>query len=111
MTYSNEHKHQLLGVPDSSLLQFGAVSEPVVSAMAIGALNLVAADIAVAVSGVAGPDGGSADKPVGTVWFAWATKAAVYTRQLHFEGDREAVRQQAVTAALQGLFEYIKSTV
>ncbi|WBA12913.1 CinA family protein [Salinivibrio kushneri] len=101
VTYSNQAKHQQVHVPDDLLTQYGAVSEPVVTAMAEGALNEAAADLAIAVSGVAGPSGGSADKPVGTVWFAWAWHGGeTDTEVCHFEGDRRAVREQTVAHAL-----------
>ena len=109
VTYSNAAKEALVGVPADMLEDHGAVSEPVVRAMAAGALAAADADHALAVSGIAGPDGGSADKPVGTVWFAWASRDAgrprVRARVRQFTGDREAVRRQSVAAALQGLLE------
>lgn len=111
VTYSNHHKQQLLGVSEQSLAAFGAVSEQVVREMAQGARVAAGAEIAVAVSGIAGPDGGSADKPVGTVWLAWATKEAVRAECCHFPGNRQAVREQAVACALQGLIELTKNTV
>jgi nicotinamide-nucleotide amidase len=107
VTYSNEAKQSLLGVPAAVLEIHGAVSEPVVRAMAEGALAASGAGHAVAVSGVAGPDGGTADKPVGTVWFAWARRAAdgprVRSAVHRFDGDRAAVRRQSVRAALEGV--------
>jgi len=104
ISYSNRAKQALLGVSAESLLQFGAVSEPVAKQMALGALQCCAADLAVAVSGIAGPDGGSAEKPVGTVWIAWAkADGEVTASRFVFAGDRQSVRQQTVAAALQGL--------
>jgi len=107
VTYSNDAKVHLLGVPAQTLAQSGAVSEPVVRAMALGAARVSGADLAIAVSGVAGPDGGSEEKPVGTVWLGWAYRRGaemVSDARLHrFEGDRAAVRGQTVTAALQQL--------
>ena len=103
VTYSNEAKTELLGVPATLIAEHGAVSEPVVRAMAQGALRQSRAHITVAVTGVAGPGGGSADKPVGSVWFGWATAAGVVTQLCHFEGDRQQVRQATVQHALQGL--------
>jgi nicotinamide-nucleotide amidase len=104
VTYSNAAKTTLLGVPAGILETHGAVSEAVVCAMAEGAWTRAAARRAVAVSGIAGPTGGSAAKPVGTVWLAWAgpdrpTRSEVH----HFAGDRDAIRRQAVLAALEGL--------
>ncbi|WP_439510154.1 CinA family protein [Marinimicrobium koreense] len=107
VTYSNDAKVRLLGVPEQMLIQNGAVSESVVRAMAEGAARISGADLAIAVSGVAGPEGGSEEKPVGTVWLGWAYRrgeALLSDAHLHrFEGDRAAVRGQAVTAALQQL--------
>ena len=104
ISYSNRAKQALLGVSAESLAQYGAVSEPVVRQMAQGALQRCAADLAVAVSGIAGPDGGSAEKPVGTVWIAWAqANGEVTASRFVFAGDRQSVRHQTVVAALQGL--------
>jgi nicotinamide-nucleotide amidase len=110
VVYGNESKTALLDVDARDIGQHGAVSEPVVRAMALGALARLGGDLSVAVSGVAGPDGGTADKPVGTVWFAWAVRGAgsvprVETQRRRFDGDREAVRRAAVQVALQGLLE------
>jgi nicotinamide-nucleotide amidase len=111
VSYSNGAKESLLGVSPRTLEQFGAVSEATVREMAAGVIKLSGADLAVAVSGIAGPDGGSKDKPVGTVWFAWAKRHKTKTRlqvKLHcFEGDRRAIRQNAVVVALQGLRELL----
>ncbi|AHF04963.1 competence damage-inducible protein A [Marichromatium purpuratum 984] len=104
ITYSNDAKRELLGVSDDALERYGAVSERVVAEMVSGALARSRADVAVAVSGIAGPGGGTVDKPVGTVWFAWGFPGEGPTaRCLCFDGDREAVREQAVRAALLGL--------
>jgi nicotinamide-nucleotide amidase len=103
VTYSNEAKTELLGVPAALITEHGAVSEPVARAMAEGALRHARAHIAVAVTGVAGPGGGSTDKPVGSVWFGWATATGVKTQLRHFDGDRQQVRQATVRHALQGL--------
>ncbi len=109
VSYSNGAKESLLGVKLETLEQHGAVSEAVVVEMAAGALHLSGADVAVAVSGVAGPDGGSEDKPVGTVWFAWAVRGAgkekTTTSCMHFDGDRDLVRELTVAHALQGIRE------
>ena len=105
VTYSNEAKQQLLNVP-ASLLDFdgpGAVSEETVLAMTAGAIANSRARVAVAVSGIAGPDGGSADKPVGTVWIAWQWEQRRLARKFQFSGDRTAVREASVLAALEGL--------
>jgi len=106
VTYSNLSKQQMLGVPEALLQEFGAVSETVVRAMAEGALNNSAAQVSLAISGIAGPDGGANDKPVGTVWFAWAISGgATVSRCLRFNGDRGQVRAQAVQAALTGILD------
>ena len=105
VTYSNEAKQRLLDVP-ASLLEYGgpgAVSEETVLAMTAGAIANSRARVAVAVSGIAGPDGGSAEKPVGTVWIAWQWERRKLAREFRFSGDRTAVREAAVLAALEGL--------
>ena len=113
VSYSNGAKESMLGVKNETLEAHGAVSESVVEEMARGALRLSGANIAVAVSGVAGPDGGTDDKPVGTVWFAWAVRngsdALIDTSCEHFSGDRELVRELTVAHALQGVLERIES--
>ncbi|ENA5972258.1 nicotinamide-nucleotide amidase [Escherichia albertii] len=104
VTYSNEAKAQMIGVREETLAQHGAVSEPVVVEMAIGALKAARADYAVSISGIAGPDGGSEENPVGTVWFAFASASGEgITRRECFSGDRDAVRRQATAYALQTL--------
>jgi nicotinamide-nucleotide amidase len=106
VTYSNAAKVQMLGVAEATLTAHGAVSEQTVRAMAEGALARSDAALSVAVSGIAGPGGGSADKPVGTVWLAWAgTPAGTRARRLQLPGDRDAVRRQSVAQALQGLLD------
>lgn len=111
VSYSNGAKESLLGVKLGTLEANGAVSAAVVEEMAKGALNLSGSDIAVAVSGVAGPDGGSEEKPVGTVWFAWAIRngsaVTIDTQRQHFTGDRDLVRELTVVHALQGVRERI----
>jgi nicotinamide-nucleotide amidase len=107
IVYGNEAKAGILGVDASVLESHGAVSELAVRAMASGVLQRVGGDVSVAVSGVAGPDGGTPDKPVGTVWFAWGRRngdgVAVESALEHFSGDRESVRRQTVERALRGL--------
>ena len=111
VSYSNGAKESILGVQNATIDRHGAVSEEVVEEMADGVLHLSGADIAVAVSGIAGPGGGTDDKPVGTVWFAWAVRdgsdACVDTRLENFHGDRELVRELTVAHAMQGLLERI----
>lgn len=113
VSYSNAAKESLLGVNAATLRAHGAVSEETVLEMAEGSLTLSGADLAVAVSGIAGPDGGSDEKPVGTVWFGWASRGirndgdsgaiAASAERHRFGGDREQVRSRAVAVALQGL--------
>ena len=109
VTYSNKAKAQVLGVGVDTIRRAGAVSEATVREMAGGALDRFGSDVAVAVSGVAGPDGGQPGKPVGTVWFAWAfdrgDQREVRAEVQVFAGDREAVRRQAVARALAGVLE------
>jgi nicotinamide-nucleotide amidase len=106
VTYSNEAKVDLLGVRPETLARFGAVSEATVREMAEGALERSRADIAVAVTGVAGPAGGAPEKPVGLVWFAWAVRdGSVESESHHFPGRRAEVREASVVAALAGLLE------
>ncbi|MES1939613.1 CinA domain-containing protein [Salinisphaera sp. T5B8] len=108
VTYSNAAKHESLGVDADLIERHGAVSEPVVAAMLEGTLGHSPADWAIAVSGVAGPSGGSADKPVGTVFIGWRARAAEpEVVRYQFEGDRDEVRSQSVVAALVGLRERI----
>jgi len=103
VTYSDAAKQEMLGVSAGTLADHGAVSEQTVREMAEGALVFSHAQLSVAISGVAGPTGGSRDKPVGTVWLAWAGGGPTVTLRAAFRGSREAVRRQAVAAALEGL--------
>jgi nicotinamide-nucleotide amidase len=103
VTYSNDAKRDMLGVPAAELRAHGAVSETVVAAMAAGAAQRAGSECAVAVSGIAGPDGGSPAKPVGTVWFAWLTPGISQAQVQVFAGDRDAVRRQSVAAVLERL--------
>ena len=103
VTYSNEAKTEMISVPASVIEQYGAVSEPVVNAMVSGALKHSAADYAIAVTGVAGPGGGSAEKPIGTVWIGIGSKHQVIARKYVFPGDRDAVRQATLDTALANL--------
>ena len=105
VTYSNAQKTRQLQVPEALFGQVGAVSQEVVEAMVRGARAASGARFAVAVSGVAGPDGGSPAKPVGTVWLAWADGEHVMSERRQFDGDRESVRRQTVIAALEGLLQ------
>jgi nicotinamide-nucleotide amidase len=106
ITYTNTAKRNLLGVREETLAKYGAVSEQTVVEMSAGALARSRAQIAVAVSGIAGPDGGSAEKPVGTVCIAWAARgSSPAARTVVFPGDRDAVRRASVIAALAGVLE------
>jgi len=109
VSYSNDAKRRVLGVRDDTLTVHGAVSEATVREMAEGVLDLSGADIGLAVSGIAGPDGGSDEKPVGTVWIAWSLAGgdtvSTVAELHHFDGDRASVRALTVEAALEGLLE------
>ena len=108
VTYSNEAKMEMLGVSPQTLAAQGAVSAATVAEMAGGAIAHSRADWSLAISGVAGPDGGSPDKPVGTVWFAWAgPRGIAKTERQLFAGDRQAVREQAGRRAIEGLLELL----
>lgn len=107
VTYSNKAKQQMLAVRSATLLQFGAVSEETVAEMAAGALAAAQAGCAVAVSGIAGPGGGSAAKPVGTVCFGFAVSGHVVTARLAFHGDRDAIRSQSIDFALAQLIQLL----
>lgn len=111
VTYSNESKQHMLGVSAKTLQCFGAVSAEVVKEMVCGAIRQSQAKIAVAVSGIAGPAGGSRQKPVGTVWIAWAMEGTEpIARVFQFQGDRSDIRRQAVVSALEGIETLLKKT-
>ena len=108
VTYSNHAKETLLGVSPQTLTHHGAVSSETVCAMAEGVLRLCSVDVSVAISGIAGPDGGSTQKPVGTVWIAWCVRqGATKSQSFVFNGDRASIREQAVDAALVGLLKIV----
>lgn len=108
VSYANSAKEKLLHVNPQALLEHGAVSQAVVEQMVAGVLALSNSDIAVAVSGVAGPSGGTAEKPVGTVWFAWGLASGeIHSECFHFAGDRAAVQSQAVVQGLGGLLKLL----
>ena len=108
VTYSNSAKEDLLGVPRVTLRQHGAVSEETAAAMVLGALERSRAQVGVAVTGIAGPGGGSAERPVGTVCFAWGRRdGPVRTARILFQGDRHEVREQTILAALQGVLDLV----
>jgi nicotinamide-nucleotide amidase len=110
VTYSNAAKTDMLSVDVALISEFGAVSEQVAAAMAQGAVKHSGAQVAVAVTGVAGPTGGSAEKPVGTVWIGWCMDGQVSTQLCHFDGDRTMVRALTVQQAVQGLIKRLQST-
>ncbi|HEU0186803.1 MAG TPA: nicotinamide-nucleotide amidohydrolase family protein [Gallionellaceae bacterium] len=108
VTYSNPAKQDMLGVSGDTLMRFGAVSEATVREMVEGALRNSQAQVALAISGIAGPGGGTPDKPVGTVWFAWGIKDDAILAQHHLlPGNRGEIRRQAVRIALQGVLELL----
>ena len=109
VTYSNKAKQEMLDVSKSTLEAYGAVSEQVVAEMAEGALKNSDADISLSISGVAGPGGGTTEKPVGMVCFGWAKRQEkTKTDTVYFDGDRDLIRQQAVEFALKGIIKIIK---
>lgn len=107
VTYSNQAKMRMLNVQESTLIAHGAVSEPVVREMVMGAVRNSQAQLAVSVSGIAGPGGGSEEKPVGTVWFAWGNEDKQIAERCVFTGNRQQVREQAVRHAIQGLLNWL----
>ena len=107
VTYANQAKQQLLSVEDQVLQHQGAVSQPVVEQMALGAINASGADYAIAVSGIAGPDGGTSEKPVGTVWICWVTPTKNHSQRFRFAGDRRSIREQAIKISLQEVLQQI----
>jgi nicotinamide-nucleotide amidase len=108
VTYSNQAKTEMIGVPADMIDKHGAVSEPVAKAMAEGALRNSRAQVALAITGVAGPGGGTVAKPVGMVSFAWSNRLHTSVETLQFKGDRKQVRTQAAVHALRGLLELLE---
>lgn len=108
VAYANAVKSALLGVPGDMLAAHGAVSRPVAESMALGARRATGADLGLSTTGVAGPDGGSTAKPVGTVWIGWSMGDTSRAGLYHFDGDRDAVRAAAVHQALEGLLEILR---
>jgi len=109
VTYSNQAKSEMLAVPASIIEDYGAVSEPVATAMASGVLSHSLADYAVSVTGVAGPGGDSDEKPVGTVWIAVASAERLESKRYQFDGDRQAVRDATLRSAIEALLDLIDS--
>lgn len=109
ISYSNSAKQEMLGVKAETLEQYGAVSQQVAEEMAKGALKHSQADMSISTTGIAGPTGGTPEKPVGLVWFAWATKNTIQSQSQLFHGDRTSIREQAVEFALQHLIDTIEA--
>lgn len=109
VTYSNQSKSEMIDVPESVIEKYGAVSEAVANAMASGALKHSAANVSVAVTGVAGPDGGSVEKPVGTVWIAVASEKQLIAKKFLFDGDREAIRLATMQNAIEMLLQLLET--
>jgi len=109
VTYSNQSKHEMLGVTSRSLEKHGAVSEAVVREMAEAAALKSQTEVSIAISGIAGPGGGTDDKPVGLVWFAWSIQEQLFTYSEIFKGDRDDVRQQAVNTSIEKLMAQFES--
>ena len=110
VTYSNDSKNELVGVKHQTLSSHGAVSGQVALEMALGGLKSSRADVAVSVTGIAGPDGGSPAKPLGTVWIGWADKGGnAVTKHFQFSGDRRAVREASVRAAIEGISNLVRT--
>ena len=108
VSYSNEAKQSLLGVEESTLNEFGAVSGETVLEMSDGLFTHTDADVVVSISGIAGPDGGSEDKPVGLVWLSWGKRdKSVFARPFNFDGGREEVRKQSIAQALNSLLDLL----
>ena len=108
VTYSNESKENILGVSHSSLVDHGAVSEAVAKEMALGSLKVYGSDIAGSVTGIAGPNGGTPQKPVGTVWMAVTDGKRTMAYENHFEGSRKDVREQTVRVLIEHLIEFVR---
>lgn len=108
ITYSNEAKHDLLGVSEGTLQQYGAVSAATVEEMAAGAAKCADAEVAIAISGIAGPDGGTPDKPVGTVWFGFFINGQTMSQKQQINGDRQAVRIKAIEFALSNTLKLLQ---
>ena len=109
VTYSNQAKNEMLAVPVSLIEDYGAVSEAVATAMASGALRHSRADFSIAVTGVAGPGGGSDEKPVGTVWIALASADQLVAKRYQFDGDRQAVRAATLVTSLEALLDLVNA--
>jgi len=109
ITYSNEQKEKLLGVNKTTMIENGAVSESCAMEMAAGVKDLFGSDVSVSITGIAGPGGGTAAKPVGLVWIGISTKNGTFANRFNFDGDRDTVRKKATDAAVKLLIETVKS--
>ncbi len=108
VAYSNEVKMSLLHVPEAALIEYGAVSEATVRAMAEGVCKTLNVDVGISLSGIAGPTGGTADKPVGTVWMGWHINGKTYAEGFLFDGDRKSVKDQSLQTVLEKLHRFLK---
>ena len=108
VSYANEVKMKVLGVSEETLSSFGAVSRETAIEMAEGVKRACGTDIGISTTGIAGPDGGTEEKPVGTVWIGWSLHGETRARKFHFSGDRDEVRAQTVTEAVRGMLEWGK---
>ena len=108
VTYSNESKENILGVSKDSLIEYGAVSEAVAKEMALGSLKAYGSDVAASVTGIAGPDGGTSEKPVGTVWMAVTDGVSTIAYENHFTGSRDEIRRKSTDALIQHIIEFLE---
>ena len=108
VTYSNESKQSILGVSEASLIEFGAVSEAVAKEMALGSLKVYGSDISASVTGIAGPNGGTPDKPVGTVWMAVTDGVTIIAYENHFQGSRDEIRRMTVEVLIENIIEFLE---
>ena len=108
VTYSNESKESILGVSKDSLIKYGAVSEAVANEMALGSLKAYGADISASVTGIAGPDGGTPEKPVGTVWMAVTDGVSTIAYENHFTGSRDEIRKESADVLIQHIIEFLE---
>ncbi|WP_320174196.1 CinA family protein [Maridesulfovibrio sp.] len=110
VAYSNEVKMSQLHVPEQAITDHGAVSEPVVRAMAEGVCKALNVDVGISLSGIAGPTGGTPDKPVGTVWMGWHVNGKTYAEKFLFSGDRKSVKDQSLQTVLEKLHQFLKES-
>lgn len=108
VSYSNALKQNLLGVKEQTLIEHGAVSEQTVREMLVGILTLSDVNLGLSISGIAGPDGATQEKPVGTIWMAWGNSDQIQTQCFHFHGDRQSIREQAKYQAIKLLVDFLE---